>query len=95
MDFKAQYVRLLREHEPKLFRQLVKDGQIDQYLQTKSLEAHKLLDDLLTSEPKGSDGMPRDLQALRLAEERVKAQMFDFSTHKTVKKCPVNPSTDV
>ena len=37
MDFKAQYVRLLGEHEPKLFRQLVKDGQIDQYLQTKSV----------------------------------------------------------
>lgn len=78
MEFKAQYLHLMREREPKLFRQLVKSGQIDQYVQEKAVEAYRLLDDLLASEPKGPDGLPRDLQAQRLAEERVKAQMFDF-----------------
>lgn len=78
MDFKSQYVQALRDHDPKLFRELVKTRQIDQYLQEKSLEAHKLLDDLLAGEPKGVDGLPKDPQALRIAEERVKSQMLEF-----------------
>lgn len=78
MDFKSQYVQALRDRDPGLFRELVKTGQIDQHLQDKSLEAHRLLDDLLAPEPKGPDGLPKDPQALRLAEERVKSQMLDF-----------------
>ena len=79
MDFKSQYVQALRDHDPVLFRDLVKRGQMDAYLQEKSLEAHRLLADLLAAEPKGPDGFPKDPQAERLAEERVKSQMLDFS----------------
>ncbi len=78
MDFKSRYVQVLRDQDPKLFRELVKTNKIDQYLQEKSLEAHELLETLLAPEPKGPDGLPRDPQAQRLAEERVMAQMLDF-----------------
>ena len=89
MDFKARYVQELRDKDPGLFRELVKTKQIDQYLQAKSAEAHGLLAQLVASEPKGPDGLPRDPQALRLAEERVWAQMLDFpSTDPSQKEPP-------
>jgi hypothetical protein len=71
MDFKSQYVHRLRALDPIFFRQLMRTGQIDDHLQRKSEEAHQLLEELLASEPQGPDGLPRDLQAQRLAEEYV------------------------
>lgn len=78
MDFKSRYVQELRDKDPALFRELVRSHQIDQFLQQKSAEAHALLEQLLAPEPKGPDGLPKDPQALRLAEERVFAQMTEF-----------------
>ena len=78
MDFKSQYVQALRDKDPGLFRDLHRRDQLDAFLQEKSAEAHRLLDDLLAPEPKGPDGLPKDPQALRLAEDRVRSQMLDF-----------------
>ena len=66
------------ESAPSMFVELCRSGKLDLHLQDKSLEAHMLLDQLLASEPKGVDGLPKDPQALRLAEERVLGQMLDF-----------------
>lgn len=78
MEFKGPYLFAMRERAPSMFVELCGSGQLDQHLQDKSLEAHMLLDQLLASEPKGVDGLPKDPQALRLAEERVLGQMLDF-----------------
>jgi hypothetical protein len=61
-----------------MFMELCRSGQLDKYVQERGLEAHALLDQLLASEPKGVDGLPKDIQAQRLAEEQVMAQMLDF-----------------
>ena len=78
MEFKGPYLFAMRERAPKMFKELCRSGRLDEHLQEKSVEAHELLDQLLASEPKGVDGLPKDLQALRLAEEIVLAQMLDF-----------------
>lgn len=61
-----------------MFVELWRSGQLDQHVQEKGIEAHALLDQLLASEPKGIDGLPKDPQAPRLAEEIVLGQMLDF-----------------
>lgn len=78
MEFKGPYLLAMRERAPKMFVELCRGGQLDQHVQEKSLEAHTLLNQLLASEPKGIDGLPKDPQALRLAEEIVLGQMLDF-----------------
>ena len=77
MNFKAPYVFAMREHAPKMFVELCTSDRPDQHLQEKSVEAHALLEQLLAPEPKGVDGLPKDPQALQLAEERVLAQMLE------------------
>jgi hypothetical protein len=78
MNFKGPYLFAMRERAPKMFVELCRSGLFDQYLQEKSIEAHALLEQLLAREPKGIDGLPKDPQALRLAEEIVLGQMLDF-----------------
>lgn len=62
-----------------MFKELCRSGRLDEHLQEKSMEAHALLDQLLASEPKGVDGLPKDPQTERLAEEQVLYQMLDFA----------------
>jgi hypothetical protein len=78
MEFKGPYLFAMRERAPKMFMELCRSGQLDKYVKERGLEAHALLDQLLASEPKGVDGLPKDTQAQRLAEEQVMAQMLDF-----------------
>jgi len=78
MEFMGQYLQLLRKRDPSLYKDLSKRGQLIEYSRQKSTEAHKMLDDLMAPEPKGPDGLPRDLNGMRMAEERVRAEMFDF-----------------
>jgi hypothetical protein len=78
MEFKGPYIFAMRERAPKMFVKFCRSGQLDQHVHDKSVEAHALLERLLADEPRGIDGLPQDLQALRLAEERVLAQMLDF-----------------
>jgi hypothetical protein len=78
MHFKGPYLLAMRERAPRMFNELARSGQLDDHVQKKSEEAHARLEELLTPEPKGVDGLPRDPQALRLAEERVLGEMLDF-----------------
>ena len=71
MEFKGQFLQVLRERDPKLFMSLRKSGQLDQYVQEKGLEANRLLRELVAA--KGNDPA-----SLREAEEQVKAIMFDL-----------------
>ena len=78
MNFKGPYLFAMRSRAPKMFVELCRSDLLDQHLQEKSVEAHALLEQLLAREPKGIDGLPKDPQALRLAEEIVLGQMLDF-----------------
>ena len=78
MDFKSRYLPTLREKDPDLFRALIRTGQIDSHLQSKSEEAHQLVSQMLAREPRGENGLPKDPQALRLAEERAMEQMLEM-----------------
>jgi len=78
MEFKGRYLFAMRAQAPKMFVALCRSGQLEQHLHDKSAEALELLGQVLAAEPKGIDGLPKDLQPLRLAEERVMAQMPGF-----------------
>lgn len=78
MEFKGRYLFAMRSQAPKMFAELCRSGQLEQHVQDKSMEAHALIDQLLADEPKGVDGLPRDVQALRATEERVLAEMLVF-----------------
>lgn len=92
-------MRAMRERAPKMFVELCRSGGLDEHVQEKGQEAHELLQQLLASEPRGVDGLPKDVQAERLAEERVLAQMLDFpdegraETPESPKNVEAPPST--
>jgi hypothetical protein len=83
VHFKGQYLMAMRQRAPKMFVELCKSGQLDHHVREKSVEAHALLDQLLANEPKDVAGLPKDLQASRIAEEMVMAQMLDFAPSDT------------
>ena len=78
MNFMGPYLQAMRQRAPGMFNELAKAGKLETFAHDRSLEAHALLHQLLGPEPKGVDGLPKDPQALRLAEERVMGEMLDF-----------------
>ena len=78
MNFKGPYMQAMRQQAPRMFNELARSGKLEERVQQKSEEAHQMLWDLLAPEPKGPDGLPRDLNALRLAEEWVLGEMLNF-----------------
>jgi hypothetical protein len=77
MEFKTPYVLAMREQAPKMFMELVRSGKIEDHLQDKSMEAHRMLQELLASAPKDPDGRPQ-MEAARAAEEIVRATLIEF-----------------
>jgi hypothetical protein len=89
MDFKARYIQGMRNKAPKLFMELRRKGLMDQFLQERSVEAHRLLGEI-----KNGDNLASE----REAEEQVSAVMLDFpvpgSLHTTGRrKSSVPPTT--
>lgn len=78
MEFKLIYLRAMAERAPAMFRQLKEAGELDDHVAQKTIEAHRMLESLLADEPKYPGGVPKDLQAKRLAEEQVIASFLDF-----------------
>lgn len=78
MEFKGPYLFAMRERAPRMFMRLRRSGTLDEHLQQKSIEAHRLLEQLLADEPKDSDGETKNLAAVRAAEEIVWAGLIDF-----------------
>jgi hypothetical protein len=67
---------------------------LDAHLQERSVEAHRLLKELLAPEPKGPGGLPIDYQALWIAEERVREVMFDFHADERENLGPLGERED-
>lgn len=78
MDFKGPYLDRMISEDPKMFMDLRRSGRLDQHLAEKSRQAHKMLADLLSKEPKDSVGLVKNPQAQASAEEIVRANMMDF-----------------
>jgi len=79
MEFKGPYLFSMREQAPKMFMELRRSGKLDQHLQEKSEEAHRLLEELLKGKPKDSHGL-YDPADKREAEEIVRHQLIEFPT---------------
>jgi hypothetical protein len=77
MEFKAPYLFAMREQAPKMFNELRRSGKMDQHLQEKSEEAHRLLAELLADKPKNKHGL-YNLADEREAEEFVRSQLIEF-----------------
>jgi hypothetical protein len=78
MDFISPYLHAMREEAPRMFMALRRAGTLDDHLQQKSTEAHTMLEQLLAKEPKLPNGLPENQQALRAAEEIVRATLIEF-----------------
>lgn len=77
MDFETPYLHAMRDRAPKMFNQLVRSGQMEEHLQEKSTEAHRMFEELTADAPKLPNGLPRDPWG-REAEEVVFATLIEF-----------------
>lgn len=80
MDFKVPYVEWLANNDPKAFNQICRSGMLQAHLQQKSVEAHRLLRELLANEPKDSTGLVKNPAAEINAENQVFALMCEGSS---------------
>ena len=64
MDFQIPYVMAMREQAPKMFMALTRAGELQEHAREKSVEAHRLLEELLADE--------------REAEEIVRGMLIEF-----------------
>lgn len=85
-------MQAMRQQAPQMFNELARSSQLEARFQKKSEEAHQMLrEDLLAPEPKGVDGLPRDPQAQRLAEERMLGEMLGFPQPESQQHPPAWP----
>lgn len=77
MEFKGPYLMAMREQAPQMFRELRKSGQMDAHLQAKSVEAHRMLDELTEGAPKLKSGLPEE-PYLTQAEQVVLETLIEF-----------------
>jgi hypothetical protein len=72
VEFQEPYVLVMSERAPKMFRDLIRSGHMEEHLQQKSTEAHRLYRELLAQYPNPG------LREEREAGEQVFALMIDF-----------------
>jgi len=90
MEFKLPYVQAMREKAPRMFMEMRRAGTLDQHLQDKSLEAHRMLTEMLARAPKDQYGDPT-MQARREAEETVRATLIEFPAEETKRESRQQP----
>lgn len=78
MDIKIPYLDAMRERAPKMFLELCRAKEIDAHASAVSKEGHRILDEILASEPRTPDGRVINERAEREAEEQVLAMMLEF-----------------
>jgi hypothetical protein len=82
MDFKAQYLQAMRDQALAMFKRLSKSGELETHAAEMSMEAGRMLRDLLAGSPKDKDGEPT-LCARREAEEYLRAALLEFPSETT------------
>jgi uncharacterized phage infection (PIP) family protein YhgE len=88
MDFKVQYATAMQQQAPKMFNELRKTGALDKHLSDKSAEAHQIVADLMHGQPTLPNGLPKDPQKLREAEEQALSTVIEFPSEGRI------PDTD-
>jgi len=78
MEFKLPYLLAMREHAPKMFNELRRSGALDEHVAMKAKEAYSIYQSLIAGAETLPNGIPRDLQVMRSAEEQTLAVMLDF-----------------
>lgn len=79
MEFRAQYLQVMRDRAPAMFSELTAAGELMAHAEQKTKEAHRLYRQILRGSERGPDGRPT-LRAKREAEEQVKSLLFEFPT---------------
>jgi hypothetical protein len=73
VEFKSQFLNALRRRQPTVFRQLVRDGEIEVFLDGAARDAQRRLDEIVAER-----GLDRaDINGMRMAEEVVIAELID------------------
>ncbi len=78
MEFKEPYVLAMRDQAPKMFNRLRRTGAMSAHLQTKSVEAHRMYEELAKDKPKLPGGVVRSPSTRQQIEEQVFAALIEF-----------------
>ena len=84
MEFKIPYLLAMRDQAPKMFNRLRRTGAMSAHLQAKSLEAHRMYEDLA----KGQERLPggkvvRSASTRQQIKEQVFAALIEFPPDET------------
>ena len=91
MELRRILMEALADSDPKEFNRLSRSNQLEPWIQAKGKAAMELFDQLTKDQPKTQDGVVRDPQARRTAEETVIAQMVEGITSS--EPSPTEPAT--
>jgi hypothetical protein len=78
MEFKIPYLLAMRDQAPKMFNRLRRTGAMDAHLQAKSVEAHRMYEELAKGKPKLPNGGLRSVSDSHQIEELVFAALIEF-----------------
>ena len=79
-DFKFQYLSVMQERSPAMFRELTKSGELDEFVEMQFREATRLFEEITQGRERDESGQ-LTMQAIREADELVKGMMFEFPTN--------------
>jgi predicted ATPase len=82
MDFRAIYLQAMRYQAPAMFKRLSRSGELHRVAATQARAAERMFRELTADAPKDKDGQPT-LQAMREAEELVRADLLVFEGRET------------
>jgi hypothetical protein len=76
-DFKFQYLSVMRERSPAMFKELTKSGELDEFVEMQVKEAVRLFEEITQGSERDESGR-LTTRAIREADEIVKGMMFEF-----------------
>ena len=78
-DFKFQYLSVMRERSPAMFKELTKSGELDEFVEMQVKEAVRLFEEITQGSERDESGR-LTMRTIRESDEIVKGIMFDFPT---------------
>lgn len=78
MQFKSTYLLAMRQQAPKMYRELLRSGEMEEFLDLMNAEAHKMYHQLTEHEPKLPNGVVASPSANRDAERAILNALIEF-----------------
>jgi len=78
MEFKEPYLLAMRDRAPKMFNRLRRTGAMNAHLQAKSLEAHRMYEELAKGKERLPSGLVRSASSRQQIEEQVFAALIEL-----------------